>query len=657
MENTMLYSYNMPLKLSPLIGGGMVLPQEAAVPLRGEAAPGAEITVSFDGKTYHTAADSLGAWRLCLDSHACGGPYALEITGCGEKIVLDDIYVGDVWLCAGQSNMEMPMQRLKDDFPEEWEPPVNALIRQFKVPQEWDFSGPRRELSGGRWQAANAETLDEFSGTAWFFARALFEQRPTPIGLVNTAWGGTPVESWMSREALALAAAASAATAATAATAASAASAVAAAPFPSKIADGDQYAGAAKRAEITRAAQGAVREWEENVAAADRGLAESWQNPQTDIAGWDDITLPGDFAANGLVNFCGVVWLAKDFEAPASFAADSVKIWLGTITDADTVYINGAAVGSTAYRYPPRKYRAGAGLLNNGKNRIVIRVVCNNGCGGVTDGKPFRVFTDRGSVELGGVWKRRVGANAGPRPEEFFFQRKPMGNFNAMIAPVLDYPFKGVIWYQGESNDANPREYAELFRLMINDWRGRQKRPLPFLFVQLPIFGEPRDNSEDSSWAIIREAQAQALSLPATGMAVGLELGEWNDLHPINKKGIGRRLALAAEKAVFGQPNASPGPLVRAVERRGNRLFITFDNCGKGLIADGKPYVSVVSKGGKIFRLPVDIDGPDCLSIDISPIENPEKVLYAWANNPRDRQLFSSDGLPVIPFKIEIEKS
>ena len=599
--------------------------------MQGEAAPGAEITVSFMDKTYRATADSSGAWRLFLDSHASGGPYSMEITaGSNEKIVLDDIYVGDVWLCSGQSNMEMPMQRVKDNFPEEWEPPINALIRQFKVPQECDFSGPRSEFSGGCWKAADAQTLDEFSATAWFFARALYEKHPAPIGLINAAWGGTPIESWMSRGALA--------------------------PFPAAIAGSDHYADDAKREEITRANEAAIRAWEDNAVAADRGLSEKWQNPQTDIAAWNEITLPGNFAAAGLAGFCGVLWLAKDFEAPASFIAHNASLWMGTIVDADTAYVNGVEVGNTAYRYPPRKYAIPAGLLRAGKNRIVIRVICNNGEGGVTRGKPFCIFTHNETVELGGIWKYRAGMSAQKRPEEFFFQRQPMCLFNAMIAPALQYPLKGVIWYQGESNDPNPHEYAQLFRLMIDDWRTQNEKNLPFLFVQLPLFGEPEDNNEASSWAIIREAQAKVLSLPATGMAAGLELGEWNDLHPLNKKGIGRRLALAAEKVVYHQPNTSPGPLVRGIERRGSRLFISFNNCGKGLIADGQIHVGIVA-GENVFRLPADIDGPDCIAIDIAAIENkePEKVLYAWANNPRDRQLYNSDGLPAIPYRLPLK--
>jgi sialate O-acetylesterase len=230
-----------------------------------------------------------------------------------------------------------------------------------------------------------------------------------------------------------------------------------------------------------------------------------------------------------------------------------------------------------------------------------------------------------------------------------------MGLFNAMIAPVLRYPCRGVIWYQGESNDPYPHDYKALFTSLIKDWRQKKKQDdLPFLFVQLPIFGSPRENNEESSWAIIREAQRAALALPATGMAAGLDLGEWNDLHPINKKGIGERLFLAAEKTIFKQANTSPGPICRSVRVKQNRLLLGFDNYGEGLEAREQVCVSAVSRGN-LITLPAEIESPECLSVDISSLKNkPEAVLYAWADNPRDRALYNTDGLPALPFRMDI---
>jgi sialate O-acetylesterase len=640
----------MRLQVSPLISNGMVMQEGASIPIRGEAAPGAAITALFRGKTYYTRADSDGTWRLFLDKQVSGGPYTLEISaGTEEKLIINDIYIGDVWICSGQSNMEMPMQRLRDNFPEEWDPPVNSLIRQFKVPQEWDFSGPREDLRGGAWAAASPETLNEFSGTAWFFARTLYEKRPlekhslekrpVPVGLINAAWGGTPAEAWMSSDALAA--------------------------FPEKIALGRQFADTAFCDAITQKKAAVIKAWNDELTAADSGLTQAWQRPETDISSWGEITLPGDFADVGLKSFCGALWLCKEFEASEAFARDESRLWLGTIVDADTAYINGEEIGNTGYRYPPRKYPVPAGLLHAGKNRIVIRVVCCNGGGGVTRSKDFRLFSENDCIELSGIWKYRIGINVSSRPEEFFLQRLPMGLFNAMIAPILGYPCRGILWYQGESNDSKPSEYAALLSALINDWRDKKQQALPeplskeghdlpFLLVQLPIFGAPGENNESSSWAIIREAQYAALSLPATGMAAALDLGEWNDLHPLNKKDVGRRLALAAERLVFKNENTAPGPILRGIEKRGGKLLISFDNSGGGLTSDEQPYVSVIADG-KNSRLPAEITGPDCLSVDISSVKNPETLLYAWANNPRDRQLYNAEGLPVIPFRVNIK--
>ena len=617
------------LGLSPLVSDSMVIQRDAAFPIWSRK----KLSITFLGKTYESR-NADGKWLITLDPSSAGGPFTMDIFSDNENVNISDIYLGDVWLCAGQSNMELMMQRLRDDYGEEWELENYPPVRNFKVVQEWDFSSPREELTGGVWKRASRETLDEFSGTAWFFAKKMYEKHGAPIGLVNTAWGGTPVESWMSRGALA--------------------------DFPAKIVEGGKYADMALCEKIIGSTVSAIAEWDELLKKEDTGLAQLWQNSDTDISGWNEITLPGDFSQVGLGQFCGAIWLAKDFEVSEKFASMDAKVWLGTIVDADTVFINGTEIGNTGYRYPPRKYPVKQGVLYSGKNRIVIRVICNNGGGGVTRGKPFRVFTKDETIELSGSWKYKTGGAVPPRPADFFFQRYPMGNYNAMIAPLLKYPFRGVIWYQGESNDPNPREYSSLFISMIKDWRKKNNNALlPFFFVQLPIFGEPQDNDENSSWAIIRQAQESALSLPATGMAAALDLGEWNDLHPLNKKDVGLRLFLAAEKTLFKNENSSPGPVLRGFEKRQEKLFVFFDNCAKGLCtaeglrAQEKPYVTVIDEKTK-SRLSAQIEGTDSISVDLSSVENAKKVLYAWANNPRDRQLFNSEGLPALPFKIEL---
>ncbi|MDR2740670.1 MAG: hypothetical protein LBB98_00725 [Treponema sp.] len=615
------------LLLPAMIGEGMILQQGVPLLLRGKALPHTKVNLVFLDESYTAESDDRGGWRIVLDPLSPGGPYTMEFSSAGETIKIGGIYSGDVWLCSGQSNMELPMERIRDDFPEEWQSP-NSLIRQFVVPQEWDFSGPRQELSGGQWTAASAETLKDFSGTAWFFAGKMYENHGIPIGLIKAAWGGTPIEAWMSREALV--------------------------DFPEIIARGEQYADAAYLNGIIKESQDTAAIWMRKVEQEDSGLGEKWYLDRIDDSRWKTLSLPGDFSDAGLKDFCGVVWLWKSFDIPPALAGKEARIWLGTIVDSDTVYVNGTQIGGIGYRYPPRKYNVPAGLLRQGENQITIRVICNNGQGSITKGKPFRLFSEQGAVELAGSWKYKISMNATVRPIEFSPHYQPMGLYNAMIAPLFDFPVRGVIWYQGESNDSAPENYGAFFTSMIRDWRDKYRRKtLPFLFVQLPLFGSPGENTEASSWAILREAQASALALPATGMAAALDLGEWNDLHPVNKKDVGYRLALIAERLLYNQINTAPGPMLRDVCLQNNTIIITFDNCGGGLGASGKPYLSVLSKDSA-FRLPAEIVSPDSLSIDVSSVKDPEKVLYAWADNPADQQIYNAEGLPMIPFRVRL---
>jgi sialate O-acetylesterase len=612
--------------LSSLISDGMIIQRDVSFPVWSKE----KLSVTFSGKKYESL-EVNGKWLLTLDPVKAGGPFTMDISNEKDSYTVSDIYAGDLWMCAGQSNMEMQMDRLRDDYGEEWENKDFPLVRLFNVPQEFDFTSPCEELTGGSWISPSKETLHEFTATGWFFAREMYKKYGIPIGLVRTAWGGTPVEAWMSADALK--------------------------DFPEIIAERKKYADSVKREQILKETADAINKWEKHLRSEDCGFAQEWEKEQTDISNWNDITLPCDFYSVGLSDFCGVIWLAKDIEASADFAVKNVFVWLGTITDADSVYINGVEIGNTGYRYPPRKY-ACKGILKKGKNRVVIRVTCNNGEGGFTKNKPFRIFTDNESVELAGTWKYKVGVSASVRPDDFFPQRFPTGNYNAMIAPLIKYPLKGVIWYQGESNDSNPNDYEKLFRLMIQDWREKcGNKELPFLFVQLPVWKPPSDNDEDSSWAIIREAQAAAMSLPATGMACALDLGEWNDLHPMNKKDVGIRLFLAAEKTLFKIENSSPGPVLQRVEKRDGKVFLFFNNCADGLkaVPEGeKPYFSVIDSNTQVL-CPAQIAGKNFICIDISSLKEPKKVLYAWADNPAARQLYNSDGLPMLPFKAEIK--
>jgi sialate O-acetylesterase len=621
------------LELPSIFSDGMILQRGAELRIWGRCDPNAEVTVEFLGKRYAARADGVGSWRASIDPAQPGGPHSISVSAGGGAEVrrIEDVLVGDVWLCAGQSNIQTPMARLRDDFPEEFNLSPFPPVRQFSLPTAWDFDGPRSDIPPAKWTQASAESLADFSGVGWFFARHELQRRPIPIGIVLAAAGGAPIETFMSREALA--------------------------EFPDKVAEGERWADAAFRDAAARRCAQAIKEWDASVQAKDRGLAEKWFMPESDDSAWREIRMPGRFdEARELMGFCGALWLRRTFLVPEGFGGEPCRVWLGTIADADRVFVNGVEVGGTGYRYPPRKYQVPAGLLRPGLNSIAVRVVCNEGDGAMTRGKPFEVLTGAGSIDLRGTWKCAVGVSASPRPADIFIQWLPTAMFNAMVAPILPYEAKGAIWYQGEANTAKPHEYSRLLRSMLLDWRRRiGKEGFPFLLVQLPILGEPVPNAEASALALVREAQASMLALPAVGMASALDLGAWNDLHPLNKKDVGLRLALAAEALLHGESNGSPGPTIAGAERRGGALRLRFDKCGPGLVArDGPVFVSVLDDEGKYSRVQAEIEGPDRLSVDLSGIERPALVLYAWADNPADRRLYGGNGLPAQPFRLAV---
>jgi len=633
------------LELPSIFSDGMILQWGTDIRIWGLGDPNAEVVVQFLDKSYSARADQAGGWRASLDPAEPGGPYSLRVSRVdgSEGILIEDVYVGDVWLCSGQSNMQIPMSRLKDDYPEEFELSPFPRIRQFMLPCVCDFSGPRSDVPRARWAQASAACLGNFSGVGWFFARYEQQRRPIPVGLVVAANGGAPIEAFMGRDALA--------------------------EFPDRIAEAERYADLCFREGAARRSARATKKWDDAAQAKDRGLAEEWSRPRAEDRSWREIRLPGRFdEEEELQGFCGVIWLRRTFVAPDGFGAGGCRVWLGTIADADRVFINGVEVGGTGYRYPPRKYSIPAGLVREGTNHIAIRVVCNGGDGCITRGKPFRLLPGADAkaaepIDLRGTWKYAIGTRTSPRPADLFLQWVPTGLFNGMIAPLLPYSMKGVLWYQGETNTDKPEEYSRLFESMVLEWRSVSGRDgLPFLFVQLPVLGAPTANDESSTWALMREAQRSALRLPATGMAVALDVGEWNDLHPLNKKEVGRRLALAAEALLHGEANGSPGPALAGAERRGGSLRLRFEKVGSGLEArdcaadraDGTVFVSVVGDDGRATRLPAAIEAPDRLRVDLSGVEAPAMVLYAWADNPADRQLYNGDGLPALPFRMVI---
>jgi len=373
--------------------------------------------------------------------------------------------------------------------------------------------------------------------------------------------------------------------------------------------------------------------------------------------GWKQMKVPGYWADINNQELNGAVWFRRTIEVPASMLNKPLKLELGRIIDADSVFINGQYAGNTTYQYPPRRYILSSNMLKEGKNTIAIRVISNSGKGGFVLDKPYELTTTTDTIELKGNWKYKVGAVMPPLPAETFVRWKPGGLYNAMIAPLVNYSIKGVIWYQGEANANNATkalEYQKLFPALIKDWRQQWKQgDFPFLYVQLPNFTEAKEQPSESDWAQLREAQLKTLSIPNTGMAVAIDLGEWNDIHPSNKKVVGKRLVLVAESVAYKEKNiVYSGPLYQSMKIEGNKIIISFTNKGSGLIAKGNTELKYFAIAGtdKKFVWANAVIQNNKVVVWNDAVKNPVVVCYAWADNPEGANLYNKEGLPASPF-------
>jgi sialate O-acetylesterase len=625
------------VRVPRLVSDGMVLQRGEPIRVWGWASPGEQIVVELDGKKSKTVTGDDGKWALLLESRKAGGPYNMEIDGINH-IELRNVLVGDVWLCSGQSNMELSMERVKEKYPEVIAQSKNDLIRQFHIPLRYDFNEAHDNVAGGHWEAADPATVLTFSAVAYFFAREVYEHNHVPVGLITNAVGGSPAEAWLSADALP--------------------------EFPAVAMVAARFANSAYRDSIAAADKAANDKWYAQVWLGDKGQHDErpWYDPAVDVSGWASMNIPGFWADQGGPTENGVVWFRKEIEVPAAMTGLPAKLLLGRIVDQDSVYINGIFAGTTGYQYPPRRYELPAGMLREGKNIIVVRVINSGGHGGFIADKPYMLSAGGQSIDLKGSWKYRVGMETAPIPARTFFQYQPGGLYNGMLAPVVNYTVKGVLWYQGEANIQRAAEYYRLFSIMINDWRRNWKQPeLPFIFVQLPNYGMPKDQPEESQWAALREAQRLTLSTPFTGMAVTIGLGEWNDIHPLDKEDVAKRLFLSAEHVAYGKINfIYSGPLYHSIHIRGDKAVLTFDEVMGGLIVKGGGELrgfEIAGADNHFVRAHAEIAGKTVV-VRSDQVVNPVAVRYAWADNPQGANLYNrdqlfNDGLPASPFEAE----
>jgi sialate O-acetylesterase len=620
------------IKLPRLISDGMILQRDAPVRLWGWASPGEQVTVQWNKKEYPVVTDKNSQWIIELPAHIAGGPFEMTLSA-SNKIILSNIFFGDVWLCSGQSNMELAMDRVKDKYPDVVASANNDAIRQFLVPDKYHFEGPLSDVESGEWVSAKPETILKFSAVAYFFALDLYAKYHVPIGLINSALGGSPAEAWISGDSIK--------------------------KFPAYFLEAQRFKNNYLIDSIETRDKEISKEWYSRLNRSDVGVKNHWS--QTDIADgdWPAMAVPGNWADGPLGNINGSVWFRKDITLSKSGASVPGRLVLGRIVDADSVFVNGIFAGATSYQYPPRKYDVPVNALREGKNTIVIRVINSSGTGGFVRDKPYVLILRNDSTILKGEWKYKLGARMDPLPASTSIRNKPTGLYNAMIAPLIRYPIKGVIWYQGESNTKNPTEYFDLMKTLIQDWRSKWNQgDFPFLVVQLANFLETKKDPIESNWAAVRQAQVDLLSLPRTGMAVTIDIGEWNDVHPLNKREVGRRLALQAQRVSYGEKNlVASGPLYKSMVQNDNKLMVSFSNSGSGLESiDHKElrYFSIAGSDRKFFWARAEIKKNQVI-VWSDQVSNPVWLRYAWADNPAGANLCNKELLPASPFEASLK--
>lgn len=524
--------------LPHIISSGMVVQRDKPLTLWGTADPGETVAVKVaKGKSSRTLADADGKWRIEIPALKPGGPYTITV----NDITLSDVLVGDVLLCSGQSNMELPVNRVTDMFADDIATYRNHEIRQFKVPKEVEFHVQREDVSNGSWKSVDEDAMN-FSALAYFTARSLNERTGLPVGVINSSWGGTPVEAWISEDNLA--------------------------DYPLALSKKRLYNDDGYRSRIHTLESENFAKWNAMLWASDPGLHSSvkWYESEFDDSGWSEYQIPlagvnkgldfgtdshcawdctENWATDGLNAVNGSHWFRKTINLPAEMAGKEGIVRMGCIVDADSVYVNGTFVGTTGYQYPPRIYKVPAGILREGKNVVTVRLISQNGNGHFVPDKPYKLIVGKEEVSLAGRWRYHRGAEMPNSPGMMFWCYLPAVLYNSMVSPLLNYPVGGVVWYQGESNVGRRNEYCGLLKTMISNWRKDfGDATMPFYIVELADFLHPSDKGGRAAWAEMRRVQAQvADETPDTYLIRNSDLGEWNDIHPLDKKTLGTRVA------------------------------------------------------------------------------------------------------------------
>ncbi|SHE44606.1 sialate O-acetylesterase [Mariniphaga anaerophila] len=621
------------VKLPRIFSSNMVLQQGIDIPFWGWADRGERIEITFAGNTVRTRADAEGKWKLELPEQDYGGPYKVIIKG-KNTIELDNVMVGEVWICSGQSNMEWRVEQ-SNNAEEEVAAVEYPEIRLFTVPKAVS-QFPGDDISDGAWEQCTPETVGGFSAVGYFFGRDLYQELQVPVGLIHTSWGGTVAETWIS---------------------------------PNSIADDPDFS--AKMIELQQMNMESYRQARLDKVKAllggeiptqDLGMVDGkpvWAAIDFDDSDWQSIKAPMYWEYQGYVDIDGIGWYRKEVQLDEEATQTELMLHLGKVDDSDITFFNGIEIGRTENKYDEnRVYTIDKKYLKTGKNVIAVRVDDTGGNGGIWgDPENQLLVSENEKIVISGDWKFRISkadvssVNLGPNSY-------PTLLFNAMINPIVPYGIKGAIWYQGESNADRAKQYQRIFPALITDWRNHwQLGDFPFLFVSLANFTQPPLLPGESDWAELREAQTKTLALPNTGMALAIDIGEADDIHPRNKQDVGKRLALNAFKVAYGKDIVYSGPMYKSVEFTNGKAYVSFAETGSGLEAKDKyGYLKGFSVAGadRVFHwAKAEIVDDKTVVVYSEAVSNPVAVRYGWANNPDDVNLYNREQLPANPFRTD----
>ncbi|MFA4945705.1 MAG: sialate O-acetylesterase [Lentisphaeria bacterium] len=634
-----------------LFSDGVVLQEGMPVPVWGWADPGEPVTVSGNGATATAQAGADGRWQVAIGPFQAGGPFELAIAG-KNTVVVKDVMVGEVWVCSGQSNMEMVVAN-SQDAAAEIGAAANPAIRMFTVPKQV-APQPQLKVGGGSWQVANPATTGRFSAVGYFFARELHRRTGKPVGMINSSWGGTPAEAWTSLPKLEslpeLAPAME-----------QRQRQIAMATEPKAKAE---YAANLK---IWAAAQKDPKATPRQSDPGNKGFGKGWAKPGFADAAWPAVKLPGTpFPGTN-----GAFWFRKRVEIPAAWAGQELILNLGSMDDYDVAYFNGEKIGATGpetenWWTAPRRYTVPKALAKPGPALIAVRLFDDFGASHFGDpGMTLAPAAGGGQgIALDGDWKAQIEVALNPYAIKGATKPAPPGInshtpaalYNGMISPLLPFAIRGAIWYQGESNAGQARQYRTLLPALIADWRqGWGQGEFPFGIVQLANYLAAKDVPGNSAWAELREAQLlTARKTPQAGLAVAIDIGDAKDIHPKNKQEVGRRLALWALATVHGQPLEYSGPVYRTMKIEGDKVRLAFDHVGGGLVAKGGPLkrFEIAGADKKFVWAEAVIEGASVV-VHAPGIAQPVAVRYAWADNPEGCNLYNQEGLPATPFRTD----